>query len=176
MFDWLKIAQHISPPLNMSRNILLIVFRHAQYIRNISTQVRSASYISPCTGERLESRNRGRARIPMVGWHLAMNHDNVIGGKFWWLLEASTGLSQGIGARLREMHKNSARGARRNCDARFRQSTIFRSSLYRAQGNPWVKGSVFFVLIFAHPSFSPPLPPCGANLKRKQALNLWPKD
>ena len=30
--------------------------------------------------------------------------------------------------------------------------------LYRGEQNPWVKGSVCFVLAFALPPFSPPLP------------------
>ena len=46
------------------------------------------------------------------------------------------------------------------------------SWLYRGERNPWVKGSVFFVLIFALPSLFSPSPLCGAILKRKQALNL----
>ena len=44
-------------------------------------------------------------------------------------------------------------------------------SIYRAQGNSWVKGSVFFVLIFALLSLFSPSPLCDAILDRKQALH-----
>ena len=53
----------------------------------------------------------------------------------------------------------------------IRDMVKFLISLSHVKGSrvSWVRGSVFFVLIFALPSLSSPSPLCGAILKRKQA-------
>ena len=50
--------------------------------------------------------------------------------------------------------------------AENRQGTF--TSLYRAQGISWVKGSVWFVLKFAVPPFSPPRPLSGVQFSKQK--------